>query len=412
MTSFLVNRFLLIGLLSFIVTACSPQQTSVPSAVTPSPTTTLKPTQPPTVTSTATATSTPRPTTTPKPTALPTTVPFPIQDSLGLQVSTGKLKIEDSASILGKDGAVYSAYVLVDPTFNPVMYGYPDYKADSCHLVFYRWDGTTNQLLSDVSRPDQWQPFFCGLVDWNREVDPIAHTIDIQVLGLQGYESDFNQNDLPELTVFEWWCPNACDDTTGYIYSIYEIGVEGQIDKISKGLLGTIRPRTQARIVHSQDPLTIYVFYPIEYENHTYIEMDRLFAWDGNQFIDVTTNYADEYRTMAVEIVKEFESHYGQAQDYYSIDFPKILALYNLADLPREEGLALFLEVTDLSHWPGTKSDVACWLQVSRAYVQKEFQSSGNLDLPPSPDYFSLGPNWEPFLHDLENAGYDVSKCR
>ncbi len=357
--------------------------------------------------------STPRPTRTPRFVLPPTAVPLAANDPFQIAVQKGEKEVLYSTSIIGPQDAIYSVYVLMDAAYDPLNYGLPGYDSlNSCILVFYRLQRQVNSLMTVMNSS---HPVACILINWNQPLPWAGVTLspgeDTKLLGLDGYWSDINQNGLPEVAVIEQYCANACLNWGIVKTRFYEIQSESKIVDITGNISGAILPWN---IINTTAPLTIKVYDPIEYEHHVPVEVDWIYQWNGHDFENVTVRHKVQYESRVDEIEDSLQRDYGKPLAHYAVEFLEILTIYERADLPRDEGLALFLEITDLSHWPNTEKDVGCWLQVARAYVQEEFNKTRTLDLPPSPNYLYLGPiaDFSKNLAELGIADYDLSLCK
>ena len=165
---------------------------------------------------------------------------------------------------------------------------------------------------------------------------------------------------------------------------------------------------------HTVYPFTFYIedFSPVDI--YTGFTTYWIYAWDGTQFVDISSDYADEYLILVKSLISEIESQYGKPFNEGGIkremDF-EILKLYEKAGM-QAKGLQAFLEVTDLSHWPITSDLSKCWLQISRAMAIDNVKQNFKFTLPPSSFLWAENINLvEYYEKPLREAGYDTSAC-
>ena len=167
--------------------------------------------------------------------------------------------------------------------------------------------------------------------------------------------------------------------------------------------------------MHSKNPFTFYVE-----DGYTYaafsldVSFESIYTWEGSKFVDVSARYADEYLAEVTPIISDLKSQYGKPFDEEGseseIGVMKILKLYEKAGM-QEVGLKLFLDITDISHWPNTPELSQCWLQISRASAQNDFKHNRKFDLPPGSYYLELFHMLKDYEKPLKQAGYDTSAC-
>jgi hypothetical protein len=318
--------------------------------------------------------------------------------------------------LVGPEGFTYSAYLFVNPDLSP-LYAGSDPTKDTLVITFYRWDGEKNEFLGAQNLPavDNVYAAAAGIADWDQPFSGIK-LLDVYLLADEetrpffkqdSYSSDFNQNGLPEFTVGVAYCPLSCTHPADGI-QLFEIQTTERVKNITEGLPG----RTHFNI-HSKNPFTFYVGDSNPYDIYVDVGSYWIYAWDGSKFIDVSKSYKEDYVADADSIVNHLKAQYGKPFDEGEIrsetDVLTILKLYEKAGMS-EEGLQVFLDVTDISHWPNTSTMSQCWLQISRAMAQEDFEQHRNFDLPPS---YSLGFNEvdQDLVKQLQQAGYDTSAC-
>lgn len=394
-------------LVGLVLAACAPNPTSVPITPTAKPQTTQPPTQ---VLVT--------PTLPPTQTALPTRQPHSGEtptDVRWIEFQNNGFKVMSTASVHGSDGSLYSAYLLTDSKLNSVMMRGGQVSASTetgpgvCQLVFYKWDGYRYQLLATEGEQDE--PWWCEIIDWDApEFLPDAQTRTALRLG--GKWSDINGNGQPELAVIYNFCLWACHNAVqGVETRFFEIRNNSKVVDITADLPGVILPE---RLLHSTNPLTLFVSAPVDYGySYEQVDLNLIFQWDGNGFIDVTDQYPDEYAKQVEKAVADIHSRYGRVLERFDVELlMTIPVMHNAAGLPRQDGLDIFLEVTDPTHWPSTDKATVCWLQVTRAYARIDYEQG----VP-----FRINSFWAGFVTDedelsemtkgIDTSRFDVSAC-
>lgn len=294
-----------------------------------------------------------------------------------------------SASTVGPDNLIYSAYVLADPS-----------RPGSCQLAFFRWDGYDYTQIELIEVPTG-----CETTNWDwLQIEPHER----QTLRLKGYWSDINQNGQPELTIFHADDCSVCDESSGRT-AIYEIQSATTIVDITAGLPGEI---ALGRILHSANPLTIYLHELYPYGAHVYAGIAAIYQWDGKQFVDVSLEYVVEFQHQVDEIIAQLQQGYGRSLTHTDINkLQTLLAIYNRLRLPQQEGLEKYLEVTQPSHWPGTENLTLCWLQLSRAQAQLDYEQQQPFQLYPI-NSVNLVPDLTVLTRDIDTSRFDVSACQ
>ena len=371
-----VEKVIVVGTETAVFTP-TPTQTPMPSTATPQPTSTLILIQTAII----------------EATIPPTAVPINADEDIPANMQNKEYEMVFSTSGVGPESLIYSVYAFRDASLKPEFGG--EANSEICRLVFYRWNETQNELIADfgaAAYPENSRyggfPVNCSLANWDNNswftdiwgpgwsLDEIRDT-----LNLDGYWSDVNQNGLPEVGVFYWYCPNACYGYEGSVH-LYEIQDADTVAHISADFKGILLPW---KMLHSKNSATLLLFDPsLEYEPHNYIETWWIYAWDGAQYTDVTTDYAEDYLSGLNQYLLRIREQYGSAITYTPTHFLEILfesEKYGVQD----EGIEVFLEVTNPENWPGTEQVYVCWLQVIREQALQQYNEKIPFTMPPTP---------------------------
>jgi len=326
-------------------------------------------------------------------------------------------ELTSSSSTIGPRDFVYSAYLFINTKIDPVT---DELRSDICWLAIYRLDGSGNSLLRSFTAPQYPKgsrytfPVSCEAINWDAPSPDVTWGGDItpetrQLLGLSGHWSDINQNGLPEFAIYYQYCNQGCLDYGAVAVHFYEIKNTYQLVDITGDLPGVIHPWN---IIHNRDPLDIWVYDPsIEYEPNIFIESSWIFGWGDSNYENLTSQHASEYKAQIDQIVADAQNEYGMAITEARPDFLEILALSNKAKLPSEQTLDVFLDVTNPTHWPGSDQIMNCWLQLARAYAQRDADAVRPFSIPPSPTTIE-GPGFSDILEGIDQDKYDVSACK
>ena len=131
-------------------------------------------------------------------------------------------------------------------------------------------------------------------------------------------------------------------------------------------------------------------------------------------FVDVTIDYADLILMEIDAMQNELSASFGQpivserAQELMI----EVLLMYQEIEM-REEGIRIFLEMTDPANWHEAEQESLCWLQVARASAQDEFESDEPFSIPHSTHtYFDAYLNSvQNFMEGRDLSSYDLSAC-
>ncbi len=396
-----------------MIAACNPTTPTIraPLTATPTPyptvpraTSTPVPTPTLALSPTSTSTTTARPTATLVPTRQPNETFWAEVDKYGLT----------SASTVGPKGEIYTFDLVTSHEWYP----------GTCRLYVGRWDGLTHTTIWEHDGASD-----CEAINW----DALSTTADErQTLQLNGYWSDINHNGLPEFTVWQGSGCGGCDEANIGHTAIYEIYPSGDVLDIMEGLpaeliqfpdlvpLNSALPIHVNRILHSTDPVTVYMTDFTYYELHSYVKIAWIYQWDGDKYVNVSTQYADEYRQQIKQIVADLKMSYGKQFDaghmfaHHEEEVLKILLLGNAVQLPQKETLDAFLEATNPSHWLLSDNITKCWLQVARASAQIDYGLGVPYRLTGFPhDMVGTDPQWlYHWAEQIDVTRFDVSACK
>ncbi len=371
---------------------------------------TTQPSQTPKISGTVTATS-----------EATQSIPLPTAASVKQDVFAKDLErrgheIIASSSIFGPKDYIYSAYLFQNTKIDPTV---EETSPEFCRLAIYRLDADQNSLLRSFTAPKYPEgagysfPVSCKAVNWDHPSPDFSWggslTSDIgELLGLDGNWSDINQNGLPEFAVVFQYCNQGCIDHGVVAVHFYEITNTYQPVDITANLPGVIQPWN---IVHNIDPLDIWVYDLVEYEPKTFIESSWIYAWNERGFIDVTSQHGGEYKSIIDQNIADIQDEYGTPITHTRIDFLEILVFSNKAKFSTEQTLETFLDITNSAHWPGTDNSLSCWLQLARAYAQRDANARRPFSLPPSLTTIN-GPGFSEILENIDQDRFDISACK
>ena len=332
---------------------------------------------------------------------------------------TGKgYRLVSSGSLVGPQGFTYSAYLFINPDLSP-LFGASESTEDTMQIAFYRWNGEKNEFLSVQGFPAMESNHAVGanVVDWDQpfleglilEFVVRANEETKELLRQANYSSDINQNGLPEFALGFQYCPTSCTHPTGGI-QLFEIQNTSTVQNITESL-----PGLTFFEIHSKAPFTFYVEDSDFFDIYLNISSTWIYTWDGSKFVDVSSHYAEEYLVETDSIINDLKSRYGkpfdEAGNQSEMNSLRILKLYEKASLSAE-GLKVFLDITDISHWANISDLSRCWLQISRAMAQEDFKQNRNFELPPSSSYWENNLELvKRYEEPLKQSGYDTSAC-
>jgi hypothetical protein len=356
---------------------------------------------------------------TPTPSVTPETNPVATAASIQDNVFAEDLlnrnhSISASSSVIGPKDFVYSAYLFINNRIDPAI---EEPRPEICRLAIYRQDVNVNELIYSFTTPRYapnnryGYPAYCEAINWDSPSQNVVWGAQIApetraLLGLNGYWSDINQNGLPEFAIYYQYCVTGCLDYGAVAVHFYEIKNTYQPADITAELPGVIHPWN---IVHRNEPLDIWVYdHTQEYEPLVYIESSWIYAWDGTKYKDVSTSFQAEYQSQIDQIANEIRTGFGQPITTTRVDMLQILMLSNKSDLPQQQTLQTFLDISNPAHWPGTNPTLTCWLQLARAYAQRDVVKGRPFTTPPNE-----GKLTKAYLEDILEVyeNYDLSAC-
>jgi len=366
------------------------------------------------------------PTTTSTPTPTETsgtkTLPGPTAASIDADVFAQDLLSRDhellaSSSTIGPKDFVYSAYLFRNNRIDPIV---DETRTDICRLAIYRLDDGENELLRSFTGPlyapnnRYTYPVYCEAINWDSPSQKIVEGGKITqetrtLLGFNGYWSDINQNGLPEFAVFYQYCAQGCLNFGAVAVHFYEIKNTYQLVDITADLPGVIQPW---KLVHRSEPLDLWVYdNALEYMPLIYIESYWIYAWDETKFTNVSSKYQSEYAAQIDQIASGIRDKYGLALTEPNFEMLQILVLSNKANLSQSQTLATFMDLSNPNHWPGTNATQTCWLQLARAYAQRNAAKGQSFSMPPNENELYKA-NLEEILDEFEQYNYDLSACK
>jgi hypothetical protein len=325
--------------------------------------------------------------------------------------------IRQAGSIIDSDGFIYTAYLFSNRE------RWLEFLDDPFILAFYRWDGKENVLIGTAypswyTKHEPIFPRYYALANWD---DPYNSMLGLsvvenpdeqtrQLLHLQGYSSDINQNGRPEFIFGAEYCPASCSRPT-YGFDYFEIRNSRQVVNLAEGLPGRIDLYPTV-----EDPLTFEADDAIWYGFFTQIFLPYFYVWDGQKFADVTQQHQAEILSRIDALLAEVESSYGQAFEREDLESGvyQILLWHQLLGM-RRKGLDLFLEITDIPNWPSSDLNQICWLELSRARAVEDYSKQLEFSIVPSSYYLAgaLGdyPGLSNLLESFDETTYELSAC-
>ena len=353
----------------------------------------------------------PRPSPTPSPTAGPPVSPV-LPDGYTLL---------DAAWFTADRDQTYSAFLLRTDALTTAFYP----VRESFLVSFYVSDGPFSRQLTSMAIPNYHRSLtehsdfeWVAFVNWDNPFTQIGAWLDFTplfseqeraALRAHGVQSDINHNGWPEFAVAVQYCPISCTHPKAG-YHFFEITAGDAIVPITAALPGTLGP---CGLVHSTDPLTFSFEHAVPYGPiYNEIQLCWVYQWSEGTVVDVSSRYAQEYVSEADRRASEVASHFGAPFDRPIAELHSILLLYEQASL-RDEGLDLFLHLSEPANWPGTPPDDLCWLQLARATASADFAADQPFSLPPTPWGFGWAgtPSFTERILELQQAAYDVSAC-
>lgn len=328
----------------------------------------------------------------------------------------------DATYISDSPESIYALYTLRDVELDD----WGTYGSEKCPIVFYHWgrngDSWTNFSVGTfISHyPSQESvgggfPVLCEIINWNGGIwrEPYlgmsvfgsAYSVELakEQLHASGFESDINANGLPEFSVWYQYCSNGCVNWGYASVHFYEIQPDGSIVDITADLPGEVVPLFQ--LLYRGESGTLLLYDLKSMSKFQRMETWWIYEWDGVQYQDVTSRYADDIRLWGQERLEEIRELYGNPLDEYQPveDFVAILLQYEKAGL-QEEAIEIIEEITDPIHWPNTDDFYLCWLEVVLETAVDEYERGEPFSVPVSPYWIDL-PNYQTVCGDIFEAG-------
>jgi len=327
----------------------------------------------------------------------------------------------DSAWFTAPGGQTYSAFLLRTQALAPDTFP----VRDSFLATFYVTRALESRQLASMPIPNYRRSLTehsdfeaAAFVNWDNPFTqpgawllftPMFPEEERAALRAHGVQSDINHNGWPEFAVAVQYCPISCTHPKPG-YHFFEIASGDVVVPITADLPGTLGP---CGLVHSIDPLTFSLEQAVPYEPiYNEIQLCWVYRWRDGAFVDVSFQYAREFISEAERITSEAVTDFGTPFNRPITELHNILLLYEQVSR-REDGLRVFLELTDLANWPGTPPDYLCWLQLARATALADFAAGEPFSLPPTPWGFAWAgtPHFTDRILELDRAEYDLSAC-
>ena len=364
-------------------------------------------------------TNTPQPTFTATPTPNPTSTLVPVSESDPFfnEMQTKGYRVVDSGSI-ERDGFIFSAYLFREPRENEENRLESTIR-ETWIMAFYRWDGQKIELMRTFY-PAQYNkqilesvyPYQYKIIDWDNPLTTLAFEFLLeveddlrQILEFSGISSDINQNGWPEFTFIAQYCPSSCSSPT-VEFHFFEVRPDGAYD------LAADLPGHLSYHPISIDPLVFSASEEYGYGFLSQLTIPRYFRWENDKFTEVTLEYTNQILEWVNSGVAELKSNYGQpfSTVVSELDLIRIPLVYEQLNM-REQGLELFLEISDISHWPNTDSEYTCWLQFTRAQFLSEYEMNKPFTVPSSPNGLAFTTIIKREFVNYDQNKYDLSAC-
>ncbi len=347
------------------------------------------------------------------------TIPLAEDDAFRLELKAKKYLLTSAGSIRWSEKFIFSAYVFIQTDSSPLLAGDLDVNQDTVLIAFYRWDGSENQLIGvkRLSGPPPGLPVGAEIINWTKPASrvPVVEFFfqpgpdHLRLLNGQNYSSDINRNALPEFAFLVEYCPISCNDPMFGI-QLFELQSTSSIVNLTEDLPGLTRftPFTE-------NPSAFSVTDTIWYDFYSTIQTTWVFTWDGAKFNDISASFPEAYTAEAELIINSVQSYFGQPfeQNGMALELAtlKILKLYEKAGMP-EQGLEIFMQLTDPAHWPGTGTNSLCWLNISRATAEDDFKQDRVYSIPGSSASFESITALQDAVTHLEKTGHDMRICK
>ena len=142
-----------------------------------------------------------------------------------------------------------------------------------------------------------------------------------------------------------------------------------------------------------------------------------VYEWQTDHYVNVSNRYASEYQAELDALVARMKAAISNDSPLAAMDSVLgILVLTNRGGLDRQAGLTAFLDVTDPDNYPVGSAEGRCWLQLTRAHAQTDFENGVPFEPYPFLDISlsggqPLSEQYPALTRDLDTTKYDVSAC-
>lgn len=306
-----------------------------------------------------------------------------------------------SASIQTKGGGSYLAYTLRDGKIdtNDLSDVSLSSSSEVCRVAFFRWQNKQATYIGSFPAPvypnsdNEAYPYICVLIDWEESfwIDPFLAYAPLwptiqsedskELLNLQSYSSDINNNGFPEFAVAYQYCNNACWNWGIIATHFYEFQPDGSVDDITADLPGAVDPFLN--LVHDDHPGTLYVYDRGYVGPGSTVDSYWIFSWQDGKYEDTTTQFADDILAWGNDWLSKIQLEYGKSLEWLPYDFSRILHQYEKAGL-QDEAIAILSEISNPANWPESDIYNLCYLRLVYENAVLDRQNNRAFALPPN----------------------------
>lgn len=245
-------------------------------------------------------------------------------------------------------------------TYTYVQYMPPEFT--TCRLLFFVSEKDDNRLIGNIdiaelndrlsttvaslqAQPSAASPLFCLPYGWG----------------------DINRNGKPDMPVTILWANNY----TGGEVHIFEISDTETVVDLTADFPGPVyhwefSPTNSALLVINSTWASHRCLYPDSPFGFW------IYDWDGDAFVDMTSEFSlDDYISFLEDLLSP-----GRPFDP-EFDIGPLISLlltYDYSD-QRDAGWEKFIELADVSNWPGSKPEALEWLQSDVAHLKAEYDA-------------------------------------